>query len=788
MKNKSHILLSILVLILITSVTRSQTLTQTIRGTITDQISQATLPGASVVLLNSSPLNGTVTDVNGNFKLNNIPVGMQSLKISFMGYKDLVLPNINVTSGKEVVLSILMEENIVMRKEVVITAEIQKDKPLNEFTMVSGRTFSVEETQKYAAAVNDPARMSTAYAGVIATDDGNNNIAIRGNAPGSLQWRMEGVEIPNPNHFSMEGTSGGGISILSSQVLTNSDFLTGAFAAEYGNTIGGVFDLKLRKGNDQKTEYTLQAGLLGTDFAVEGPFKKDYNGSYLVNYRYSTLSMISALGVSIGDAVTTFQDLSFNIFLPTSRSGNFSVWGFGGLSNQDSDAKKDSTKWESNFDRYNWNYRSNNGAIGLSHFIMLDGKSYLKTTLVASGTSRGGTQSKLDSEYSEVLEGKESFDQNKIALNTIYTRKINSKNSLKAGIIANLNFFNFDQSWMKDDRSGIETKILQKGNATTLQSFAQWNFHPIEKMSVVTGLHFLSFTENNTYSVEPRASMKYEFSEKQSVSLGYGLHGQVQPLGVYFAQVNNSDGTFTRPNHELGITKAHHFVIGYDRTITKSMHVKIEGYYQSIFKVPVSSDPDQTFSMLNNEYGFVTDPLVNKGKGVNKGLELTVEQYLHNDFYFLLSSSFYDSKYQNGSGKTFNTRFNGKYAATFTGGKEFKTGAGFGNRIVGLNIKTVFSGGLRNTPIDFNASVAAGETKYVESEAYTLKAKDYFRTDVKLSIKRNRKKSTITWSLDVQNATNNKNVFGEYFDPLTATTKVSYQAPLIPVLAYKIDF
>ncbi|MBK7432348.1 MAG: TonB-dependent receptor [Bacteroidetes bacterium] len=766
----------------------AQTLTQTIRGKVVDQISQSTLPGASVILLNSSPLNGTATDINGNFKLINVPVGMQTLKISFMGYKELTVPNINVTSGKEVILSVALEENIVMGKEIVITAEVEKDKPLNEFTMVSGRTFSVEETQKYAAAVNDPARMSTAFAGVISTDDGNNNIAIRGNSPNGMQWRMEGVEIPNPNHFSMEGTSGGGISILSSQLLTNSDFLTGAFAAEYGNALSGVFDMKLRKGNDRKTEYTLQAGLLGTDLAVEGPFKKDYNGSYLVNYRYSTLSMIGALGVEIGDAVTTFQDLSFNVYLPTKKAGNFSVWGFGGLSNRDSDAKKDSTKWESSYDQYNWNYKSNTGAVGLSHFFMFDEKSYLKTTLLASGTSRGGTQAKLDDTYSEIPEATEEFDQNKLALNSVYTRKINSKNSMKAGIIATMNFYNLEKAYMNESNTGIETQILQKGEALTFQSFAQWNYHPIEKLTMIAGLHYLMFSENKTYSIEPRASMKYELNNKQSISFGFGIHGQIQPLGVYFAQTTDENGNLVFPNHELKITKSQHFVLGYDRSIGKHTHMKLEAYHQSIGNVPVSVDPTNTFSMLNNEYGFMTDPLINNGKGINKGVEFTLEQYLHNDFYFLLSSSIYDSKYQASSGKWFDTRFNGQFAGSFTGGKEFKTGPGFGNRIIGINLKTIYSGGLRSTPIDYEASVAAGETKYIESEAYSIQEKNYFRADVKISFKRNRSKSTVTWSLDVQNVSNNKNVYGEYFDPLTVTTKVSYQAPLIPILAYRIDF
>lgn len=372
----------------LSSLVSAQPLTQTIRGVVIDQISQSPLIGANVIVLNSNPLLGGATDVNGVFVIPKVSVGMQNLRITFMGYKELILPNVNVTSGKEVVLNITLEENVVMGKEVVITDEVRKDRPLNEFTTVSGRTFSVEETQKYAAAVNDPARMSTAFAGVVATDDGNNNISIRGNSPAGLLWRMEGVEIPNPNHFSSEGTSGGGISILSAQLLTNSDFLTGAFAPEYGNAISGVFDMKLRKGNNRRTERTLQAGFLGTDLAIEGPFKTNYDGSYLVNYRYSTLSLLNKLGVSVGDATTNFQDLSYNVFLPTRASGTFSFWGFVGLSNQVSTAKKDSSKWETDFDRYSWEFKSNTGASGVSHFVQLDKNTFLKNTFSIAVTAK----------------------------------------------------------------------------------------------------------------------------------------------------------------------------------------------------------------------------------------------------------------------------------------------------------------------------------------------------------------------------------------------------------------
>ncbi len=771
-----------------TQFSSAQLLTQTIRGTVVDLVSQSPLPGANVVLLNSEPFNGTATDMDGNFQLKNVPVGKQNLRITFLGYKDYILPNITVTSGKEVVLSIALEENVVMGKEVTITDKIEKNKPLNEYSTVSARTFSVEETQKYAAAVNDPARMSTSYAGVVSTDDGNNAITIRGNSPNGLLWRMEGVEIPNPNHFSNVGTSGGGISILSSQVLTNSDFMTGAFPAEYGNALSGVFDLKLRRGNNQKSEQTIQVGFLGTDLAVEGPFKKGYDGSYLINYRYSTLSVLGKLGVNVGTATTNFQDLSYNFYLPTKKSGTFTLFGFGGLSSQSSYAEKDSLKWTNYYDKFNWDFTANTGATGLTHFIQLDNRTYLKTSLVASGTGKTYKEEELDTNYEGIPQGELNYGQNKIALNSILTRKINSKHSFKVGVIGTEIFYNLLNTELVKETGKIETWINQKGETMTLQSFAQWNYRATEKLTFNAGLHYLLLAYNKTASLEPRASLKVDLNSKQSLSFGFGMHSQLQPIGVYFARNTKVDGTVYQPNKDLELTKALHYVLSYDRSLTDYLRLKLEGYYQLLYNVPVSTDINNTFSILNSEGGYTSDPLANNGKGKNYGVELTFEQFLHHDFYFLLSSSVYDSKYKATNGKWFNTRFNGNFATTFTAGKEFKTGSGFKNRIIGVNIKTIYAGGLRNTPIDIDASKAKGETVYRDAEAFSLQAKDYFRTDVKFSLKRNRLKSTVTWSVDIQNVSNAKNIFGDYFDPLTGTTKTSYQAPLIPILSYKVDF
>lgn len=767
---------------------RGQELTQTIRGTVVDKITQMPLPGANVVVINSNPFIGTTTDVDGQFKITKVPVGNHSLKISYIGYKEFTLPNVVLNSGKEVVLSIGIEENAIQGKEVVVTGKVEKNKAINEYSVVSARTFSVEETQKYAAAVNDPARMATAYAGVVSTDDGNNKIAIRGNSPNGLLWKMEGVEIPNPNHFSNVGTSGGGISILSAQLLTNSDFLTGAFPAEYGNALSGVFDLRLRKGNNQRPEYTIQAGFLGTDVAAEGPFKKGYDGSYLVNYRYSTLSLLSKIGVNVGTGVTTFQDLSYNISLPTRKSGSFTLFGFGGLSSQVVKAEKDSSKWEDIYQRISSKFHANTGAAGLTHFLTLNSSTYLKSSLIVSGTSNGYTDDKLDDDYTSEHLGDQELDQTRISLSTAITKKINSRNSLKAGVTGNKINFTFFRKYLDQEDDLVKTWIDQDGSAYTIQSYLQWSTRISEKVTINSGLHYLMLVENSSYSIEPRLSVKYEISPAQSLSLGYGMHSQVQPLGVYFVQREQTDHSFSKPNKDLGFSKAHHFVLGYDKMLTEFLHLKAEVYYQHLYNIPVSTDPNSTYSILNQEEGYTSELLVNKGTGRNTGLEITFEQFMRKDLYFLCSGSLYDSKYTAADGNEYNTRFNGHYNFSFTAGKEIKTGDKFRKRIIGLNLKSVYSGGMRETPIDEPASIAAGYTVYDEDKAFENKTRDYFRSDIRISLKRNRPKSTVTWALDVQNVSSYRNVYGKYFDPQSGKTKTAYQAPLIPILSYKIDF
>ena len=758
---------------------------QQLRGTVMDIVLQKPLPGATVTIpsLNYS----TVTDKEGVFRFKDLEIGSYRIVITYLGFKPATVENIAVSSGKETVLSISLEALVKTEEEVLVKANSKRNKPLNDMSAVSARAFTVEETQRYAAAVNDPLRMATAFPGVLAGDDGGNSIIIRGNSPTGLLWKMEGMDIPNPNHFSQAGNTGGGISILSAQTLSNSDFVTAAFAAEYGNALSGVFDLKLRRGNNEKREYTLQAGLLGLDAAIEGPFSKKYKGSYLIDYRYSTLTLLNKLGALPSDgSITNFQDLSYNIYLPTKKLGTFTLFGFGGLSSDNRSVDKDSSKWEEKSDRYPYRFVANTGMSGITHTLLVGNKINLKTSAGYSYTKNGYNEDFIEDDYSVSKNYTDNYIVKKWLFNSTMNYKFGNRLQLRAGVIGNFIRFNYYQLSAEHEDEPLLERINTQGKTSTQQAFAQWQYKPSNDLTINAGVHYLHLSLNNKSSIEPRFSAKWNISNKTNLAVGYGLHSQLQIWGVYFARQQNPDGTFNSPNRDLDFTKSHHYVLSFGHKLAKNLLLKTELYYQQLFNVPVSTKNSSTFSTLNILDGYVLDQLVNKGKGKNYGVEISLERYLQNNVYLTLSSSIYQSKYTALDGVERNTRFNGNYIVTFIAGKDLVSSNK--KRTFGINLKTIYAGGLMTTPIDLAASQAKGYTVFDEYNAYTLRNPNYFRTDLRISMKWNKRNFTSTLSLDIQNVNNRQNVYNEYYDEDENKIRYSYQTGLIPVLNYKIEF
>ncbi|MDI1234246.1 MAG: TonB-dependent receptor [bacterium] len=763
---------------------QTETLTQTLKGAVTDKNLLSPINGAYVKIDNEST-KITMTDKNGAFEFKNIPVGRHKITATHIQYAEISIPNILINSGKEAVVNIQMEEQVATIKGFTLKGKFNKNKPINDMATVSARTFSVEETQKFAAAVNDPARMATSFAGVVGADDGNNTIVIRGNSPTGMLWRMEGIDIPGPNHFSSFNGSGGGISILSAQLLGNSDFMTGAFAAEYGNALSGVFDLKLRKGNSKKREYTLQAGFLGLDLATEGPLSKK-GGSYLVNYRYSTLGILSKIGVNIGGSSTLFQDLSFNVALPKSKFGQITFFGFGGISTQTMNAKRDSSLWKVKSDRYNFFYGSNTMAVGSTHLLQLNSKTTLRNVLLYSNNILTDKGEYYTNTYTETYtHWRNRIGNSKIALNSTLNHKISDRLHLRTGVILNHWLFSNEQRQL-DTLNILRTYLNNNGQTSYAQDFAQLKIKASKKLTLFAGFHSMYLFLNKTSSFEPRASFRYEVKRNHAFTFGYGMHSQVQLPGVYFAQVTNADCEKIYPNKQLNFSKAQHFVTGYEINFTNSTRIKVETYYQQLYNIPIGTEANSTFSLLNLNDNYIATPLTNKGKGENYGVELTLERFLNKGFYYLLSTSLYSSRYKTLNNEWYNTKFNGQHALSFTAGKEIAFSGH--KKILGFNIKTLWYGGNRQTPVDFEKSKLYNTQIRKDDQPFTDRLPDYFRMDAKISYRINHSKYNSIWSLDVQNSTNHKNVGGSYYDVDKGEVKTWYQTPLIPILSYKVEF
>ncbi|MGK0363111.1 MAG: hypothetical protein ACI85O_000153 [Saprospiraceae bacterium] len=783
---------------------QGQSPSQTIRGVIIDEDTQIPLIGATVTILNSNPVNGTTTDIDGVYRLEGVSLGRVNLAVSYIGYQEKLVPNIELNSAKEIILDIALVESTATLEEVVVTASNKKGAALNESALVSARSISAEQTSRYPGGFNDPAKITGNFAGVTNTQDGGNDIIVRGNSPKYVQWRLEGAEITNPNHFGDPNAIGGSVGALNNNLLSTSDFYTGAFPSEFGDALSGVYDIRMRKGNNEKYEGIFGFGLLGTDITVEGPFKKGYKGSFLANFRYSTIGLAIRLGfIPVEDVSLNFQDAAFKLWLPTKKTGIFSVFGFQGASSfqfldinpgvlitpgsdfAQTDIKEDFEKSANLFN------------IGVNHTINVSSKSYLKTTFL---TSIDGIQDEVFDNLiaaDSTVERRLNFNSelNKIAYkwNTIYHYKLNAHHKLSAGFQYTAVEQNNTQSLLDslDNRTFL---IDFKDQINSLRNFLSWKYIPNDQLSFVVGIHNTNVFFNDKYTVEPRFAVNYELNSSSSISGGYGLHSRMESTHNYFTRIEQADGTNLTPNLDLGLLKASHYVVGYEKYFSKNLKAKVELYYQHLYNIPVENNPNSPYTTLNEGLELNYVDLVNEGTGKNYGIELTFERFLNNGLYFLLNTSIYESKYTALDGVERNTRFNGNYLVNVLAGKEFSNLGKKNNQTFAINIKAFFGGGRYFIPLirDESGNTAVNIEEgliFDNNKAYENKLDNLQNIVFSLTYKWNKKKTTHELFLNIDNLTNNQARLREFYDA-TEPNGVAYerQVGIIPNFLYRIYF
>jgi hypothetical protein len=774
--------LTLFFFILMLSISQGQNGGQKVHGTILDQDTKVPLIGATVIILNTDPIKGASTDIDGRYMIDNVPIGRQDILIQYLGYEPKTIWQIDIGSGKEVVVNVELLESTTELNEVVVETKKDPNSPNNEMAVVSTRSFSLEQSERFAASMNDPGRMALSFAGVNLTDDITNEISIRGNSPKGLLWRLEGVEIPVPNHFNIEGLYAGNVSILSNNLLGTSDFSTGAFAAEYGNALSGVYDLRLRTGNERKREYTVQVGFLGIEASAEGPFAKGKRSTYLLNYRYSTLGLFKMVGANLGgDLFTSFQDLNLKLNFPTRKAGTFSVFMVGGLSSAGYEPERDTTKWRQGWDqkRMEEDYQNHFIATGIGHRYIINEQNYVHTTLAYTRSGNDLTHSYLTDSLTLEEYWKYQVNNSALRLSTQFNTKFNSKHHLRYGLNYNHLIFSLTDMWP----TGWKKEFNAIGSGNFFQAYVQHKFRINGNLTFLSGIHTSYFDVNGKFALEPRLALDWKFAPNHKLSFGAGMHSRQESLAFYFI---NEEGTPGYINRYLDISRAIHLVLGYDFKFFHDFSLHTEIYYQYLYGIPVRTRRNG-FSILNDSEAYETKRLVNNGIGTNYGLELTIEKSFSKNYYFLITGSFYNSLYQGSDQIWRNTRYNGNYITSVTAGKDFRVGKN-GKHLIGINAKFFYAGGRRITPIDLEESIAQGEEVRIDSQLFEARVDDYLRLDVRLRFKHNLKKVAWEVSLDVQNVTNRLNEIKRKYDPASQSIVKRYQQGVIPVLRFRVEF
>lgn len=775
---------------LVTTLGAQTVLYSTIRGTVTDRQTQSPLPGATVILLGSDPIIGTTTDEHGHYLLEHVPAGKQEIRISYVGYAPFTSVTLLVASGKQTIADASLQEMIVMSQEVEITGEYKKYDVINRMATVSARSFSVDETNRFAGSYGDPARMAANFAGVTSGIDNRNDIIVRGNTPMGMQWRIDEMEIPNPNHFAAVGTTGGPVTVLNNNLLSNSDFITGCFPAQYGNALSGIFDLKMRNGNTDRREYWFQLGWNGLEFGTEGPFSKKSGASYLFSYRYSVLKAISYLGIK-PDIIPEYQDINLKITLPTNKAGTFSLFALGGISYIELfDSRKKIDEWT--FPGYGENLAngSNLGVAGLSHTTFLNRDTRLKSMIYIVGSkvyTSIDTFTLLNREPAPWAG--ELSREIKYAGSVRLTHKFNVKNTVDLGILYDW----FDMRF--SDSSMFHESFVKHTDATEqmqmIRGFIQWQNRLTDNFVTTAGIFSSHLSLNQSIAVEPRFGLNWIVREDHTITFGAGMYSQMQPRVIYFVLADLPDGSYRETNRDLDFTRNLQVAAGHNWMLTQQLRLKGEVYYQYLYDIPVKQTIPE-YALINQGHEFFldrqyADSLVNKGTGNNYGLELTFERFFSKNYYFLFTTSLFNSDYRAYDEIGRNTAYNVNYVFNALGGYEFRIGR-LKLGVMSFGLRATWAGGNPYIPYDVTQTVTKGEPVYDWENSFVPRYPDYKRISFRFGVRRNRQHQSMEFMIDLQYRTNYTNVYLQRIDPRTGQVKDFFEMGFFPMGTWRIQF
>lgn len=770
---------------------------QSIIGVVIDADSKQPITYATVVIEGSTL--GGITDNDGVFKISSLEVGRYDLEASCVGYKTATAAQVLVYSGKQAEIKFELESSALDINEVVVTPRRQPDKTINNMGGIAARSLMIDDAKRLAGSLGDPARLAANFAGVATGNLQDNGLVIRGNSSKGVLWRVEGVEVFNPNHMAGGNMAGGGfVNIFGSNLLGNSDFYSGAFPSEYGNATSGVFDINFRSGNSQTREHFAQVGILGVEAGSEGYFKKGSFATYNIGARVSSLGTIGRLA---GGEAPDYQDLSLKINIPTKSAGTLSIWGMGGLSSNYKPIQEYQEEWteeepyyieDMKYPEYESDWLDNNyywrvGAAGIAHKVSLGERTFLKTDIATSGMSYSYISKWYDEVDDLYYDDEDDYhSESKYTVQSVLNHRFGSKFTTRTGVVYDYLNLDYSVSQSPQHTQELVTKVNTSQNTWFLQAFTQGSYSVNRWLTLNGGLHLSHFGLTGETVIEPRASIEAKVGRGHTFGFSYGQHSQREELKIYFSP-SETEGY---DNTDLALQRSEHFVFTYNWLITDNLRFKIEPYYQRLHNVPVDANGGY-FSMVNYKKEWLIErDLVSSGSAENIGVDLTLERFFSKGWYFMLTGSVYDSKYIDGDGIERNSRYNRNLVGNAMAGKEFiYSGRKGKSKVLGVNLKISYMGGEYSSPLLMEESLAAQTEVLDYSKAYSVKNPASVYVDASFYLKTNHKNGvTTSWILDMKNVTLQSTFNGYRYNYVTEQMDEYNQFFIMPQLAYRIEF
>lgn len=735
-------------------------------GILEEATSGDPVPFAHIVLSKDEDQFLTTSDTSGYFQFLEVPFGIYSLTVSYLGYQTVTIRELAVEHQNLPPLHIRLEPSSLQIEEVVV----QASQPVSPAARLSGGyTLTQEQVRRFPATFYDPARLATVYPGILNVNDQANNLAIRGNSPNQMNFYIQGAEIVNSNHLANAGTStdrttlsGGSVNLFSAQLLENTEIYTGVIPVNLLQATSGAMNYDLKRGSRSEFHFTGQAGLNGIDVAVEGPMGERW--SYIANYRYSTVGLLSQLGVDFSDETILYQDLSLQASFHQNERITWQFFAMGGDNSNTFEAKADSLRAEYK-DLFDINFKSQIGIAGANVEVDLSDRLQWNTTFAASTRWDEREQSPAEATlpYSD-----DYLELTKYALHSQFNHRINDAWQFLYGL--NATFWKGGLEY--EDESLSELRVEHSVDGALIRPYFEGEWK--KDFWRLSGGAAVSHTtlSGETY-FQPKVSLMRHLPQMQKVALSTGIQHKLQPYQILLSSAANS---------KLPMIQSWKSTLAYEKNFDRSL-IRATLFYETLDDVATAP---AGFSALNILEEYPPTHLTPNGKGRNYGMELAYQRYFHRGLFLLISGTLFDARFQNPDTDWLNSHYNNQYMFNTTVGKEFDFSTKEKQRVLGLNFQLVYTGGFWETPIDVAASRIAQHTVRTSGNLFSEQLPDVLKTYFRVYYKINHSKRYSLIGLDLSNVLNRDNVSYRYFDPFLDEVVHKHQLGLIPMLSYVI--